>query len=200
MKKFFSIFILVMTAMVMTMSSGNALSPAKPAKLMCFDKATHELRRSDVVTGCAKTESSLGAKPLAYPAVRPNALNPYLYTRFLAAQSEARKDNISLNITSGFRSFARQAQLFRQAVKKYGSEAEASKWVLPPEVSHHTWGLALDINYPNAPISTRWLAKNGYKYGLCRAYQNEWWHFEGLTVPGVRCPARLLNASTTKIN
>jgi D-alanyl-D-alanine carboxypeptidase len=196
---FFSLTLAAMTLVLPQLAQVSAATAAEPAKLMCYDKVTQELRRSDVVTGCTKTESSLGSKPLEFPTVRPTSLNTYLYTRFLAAQAEARKEKISLRITSGYRSFSRQAYLFRQAVAKYGSEAEASKWVLPPEVSHHTWGMALDINYPNDRKSTLWLARNGYKYGLCRAYVNEWWHFEGLTVPGIRCPARLPNASTTKI-
>lgn len=92
-------------------------------------------------------------------------------------------------ITSGFRSYAVQAVLFEAAVKKYGSEEEAAKSVLPPDASHHPWGLALDINYPNDPLSAKWLEINGYKYGLCRIYKNEWWHFEGVAAPGRRCPA-----------
>jgi hypothetical protein len=34
-----------------------------------------------------------------------------------------------------------------------------------------------------------WLQKNGWKYGLCRRYDNEPWHFEALTSPGGHCPA-----------
>lgn len=167
---------------------------------MCFNIATEVLRRSDVIAGCRKSESSLGAMVVKNPTRRPTDLNPYLRVRFLAAQAEGKRDHISLKITSGYRSYERQTWLFSRAVKKYGSETEAAKWVLPPELSHHTWGVALDINYPNDPESTKWLARNGYKYGLCRAYENEWWHFEPITVPGVRCPARLPNASATKID
>jgi len=200
MKKFCNLLLVVAVVVLLLPAPSEAVVAKKPAKLMCYNKSTHELRRSDVVAGCAKSESSLGAMAVGFPAKRPSAINTYLYTRFLAAQSEARKEKISLYITSGYRTYERQEMLFRRAVKKYGSEVEASKWVLPPEVSHHVWGMALDINYPNDPKPTVWLAKNGYKYGLCRAYENEWWHFEALTVPGLRCPARLPNASTTKIN
>lgn len=140
-------------------------------------------------SGCKVGESSLGATAIKMPAKRPSGLNPFLKARFLAAQAAAKKARRSLFITSGFRSYAVQAALFKAAIKKYGSQAEAAKSVLPPDVSRHPWGLALDINYPNDPISTKWLEINGYKYGLCRVYKNEWWHFEGATAPGSRCPA-----------
>lgn len=192
--------VIILCALALTPIEAIGAITAKPAKLMCFNSTTGEYRRSDVISGCRKSEASLGAMVVRFPAQRPTDLNPYLRVRFLAAQSEARREGISLSITSGYRTYERQAWLFARAVKKYGSEAKASRWVLPPELSHHTWGMALDINYPKDPESTKWLARNGYKYGLCRAYENEWWHFEPLTVPGVRCPRPLTDASSTKIN
>lgn len=176
-------------------ASATPTVSTKPLSLLCFDTGTKKLRMSDVDSGCRKTERSLGASAIKRPAIRPTDINPYLKTRFLAAQAAGKKLGYPLAITSGFRSYTLQAFLFRNAVEKYGSEAEASKWVLPPDISHHPWGLALDINYPNDPKSTKWLEINGYKYGLCRAYENEWWHFEGLVAPGKTCPQRLTDAS-----
>lgn len=161
----------------------------KPLRLLCLNKSTKALRTSDMKSGCKVGESSLGATAIKRPATRPTGLNPFLKARFVAAQAAAKKARRSLVITSGFRSYAVQAVLFEAAVKKYGSEEEAAKSVLPPDASHHPWGLALDINYPNDPLSAKWLEINGYKYGLCRIYKNEWWHFEGVAAPGRRCPA-----------
>ena len=163
--------------------------------LLCFNESTEVLRSSDVESGCSDGEQSLGASRIDRPAERPTDLNPILMTRFLAAQAAAKKAGFPLHITSGYRSYALQERLFANAVKKYGTEAKASKWVLPANISHHPWGLALDINYPNDPVSTKWLEVNGYIYGLCRAYENEWWHFEGITTPGEPCPPRLIDAS-----
>ncbi|HEY3292294.1 MAG TPA: D-alanyl-D-alanine carboxypeptidase family protein [Candidatus Nanopelagicaceae bacterium] len=170
-------------------STPTPTKAVKPIRLLCMNRTTKALRTSDVAAGCRKGESSLGATAIKPPAKRPTDLNPFLKTRFLAAQAAAKKARRYLAITSGFRSYALQASLFAAAVKKYGSEAEAAKAVLPPEFSHHPWGLALDINYPNDPLSAKWLEINGYKYGLCRVYKNEWWHFEGVIAPGRRCPA-----------
>jgi len=164
-------------------------------QLLCFNESTKVLRSSDVESGCLDDEQSLGASRIDRPAERPIDLNPILMTRFLAAQAAGKEAGFPLHITSGYRSYALQERLFANAVKKYGTEAEASKWVLPANISHHPWGLALDINYPNDPVSTKWLEVNGYIYGLCRAYENEWWHFEGITTPGEPCPPRLIDAS-----
>lgn len=168
--------------------------------LLCFNESTKDLRSSDVTAGCLDGEQSLGAFPIDRSAERPTDLNAILMTRFLAAQAAAKEAGFPLHITSGYRSYALQERLFANAVKKYGTEAEASKWVLPANISHHPWGLALDINYPNDPVSTKWLEVNGYIYGLCRAYENEWWHFEGLSAPGEQCPAMLPDASTTTVD
>ena len=163
--------------------------------LWCFDIEADSLWRSVVREGCGSNES-LGAGKISAPTTEALNLNIYVKNRFLAAQSNAHKEGINLVITSGFRTAARQEYLFKRAIAKYGSAKEASKWVLPPDKSHHPDGIALDINYPGDPEDTKWLELNGYKYGLCRVYKNEWWHFEPLVAPGEECPALVANALT----
>ena len=176
------------------------LSPIETVapELLCFNETTGTLRASDTATACSAWESSLGYGEIKKPSTRPTDLIPELRARFLAAQAAAKVDGFTLTAISGFRSFGHQRDLFNAAIKKYGSESEASKWVLPPDISHHPWGLAIDVNYPYDAASTKWLEKNGYIYGLCRAYENEWWHFEGLSNPGSPCPAMLIVASVTE--
>ena len=123
-----------------------------------------------------------------------DALHPLLAARFSVAQSFARADGIKLFITSGFRSLARQQMLFDREVAIRGSESEAAKWVLPPDSSNHPRGLAIDVNYPNGRAEALWLERNGYRFGLCRVYANEWWHFEGVIAPGQACPELAPNA------
>jgi D-alanyl-D-alanine dipeptidase len=121
-------------------------------------------------------------------------MHPLLVARFAAAQSFARADGVVLTLTSGFRSLERQQMLFDREVAIRGSETEAAKWVLPPRYSHHPQGLAIDVNYPGDKAGALWLEKNGSRFGLCRVYANEWWHFEGVIAPGERCPAMAANA------
>lgn len=135
---------------------------------------------------CASNEWSLGATPLGHGAKRPKALRPEMLRRFRATQAAARKAGIRIRITSGYRSLAYQALLFRRSVRRNGPH---QKWVLPPMLSDHPWGTAIDINYKSgAKSGARWVEKYGYRWGLCRAYGNEWWHFEPLTAPGTPCP------------
>ena len=121
-------------------------------------------------------------------------LHPLLATRFSVAQSFARADGVGLSLTSGFRSLARQQMLFDREVVIRGSESEAAKWVLPPKFSNHPRGLAIDVNYPDGRTEALWLERNGSRFGLCRVYANEWWHFEGVIAPGQACPELAPNA------
>ncbi|HEY0470908.1 MAG TPA: M15 family metallopeptidase [Kribbella sp.] len=114
-------------------------------------------------------------------------LTPRLRTRLRKATVAAKADGITISITSGRRSVAKQQTLLREAIARYGSYKAATRWVLPPQYSAHVKGMAVDIG-PQAAMA--WLNQNGWRYGICRRYDNEPWHFEALTTPGKRCPAR----------
>lgn len=164
--------------------------------LSCFDTATATIRVT-ADENCAEGLISLGSLPLSESRSvtgRVDEVHPLLLARFEAAAIAAELDGVHLYITSGFRTRERQAELFAAEVIKRGSESEAAKWVLPPQYSHHPQGLALDINYPGDQPGAGWLELNGSRFGLCRVYQNEWWHFEGVIAPGESCPKMAVNA------
>jgi hypothetical protein len=165
-----------------------------PVELLCFNIETSELRTSNTDLGCLVPEEPLGTTPIFQTEVRPAELDRTFEVRFLAAQAAAKTVGFMLNITSGFRTQGLQARLFADAIKKYGSAEEASKWVLPKDVSNHPWGIAIDVNYPGDKIAAKWLEDNGAKFGLCRVYENEWWHFEPVIAPGQICPPMMANA------
>lgn len=156
--------------------------------LTCANVKNYGLRVTTVIKGCLEDEISLGEGPLPISNSAKNSLDPTLENRFRAAQAAASKEGVILRISSGFRTYSRQEYLFSRAVKKYGSYFKAAKWVAPPDISHHPKGLAIDVNYPNEPESAQWLEINGYKFGLCRIFKNEWWHFEANIAPGWKCP------------
>ena len=166
--------------------------------LQCMNKESKVLRISNVIKGCEKTEVSLGAGAISRSLIRPNDVDKQVMNRFKAAKAAAKKDGVTIYIVSGFRSLSRQKTLFTQAVRKYGSVNEASKWVAPPLISHHPWGIAIDVNYPAEPVGAGWLEVNGYKFGLCRVFENEWWHFEPVIAPGWKCPALVPDARYSK--
>jgi hypothetical protein len=157
----------------------------------CASKSTGNVRK--VTKGlCTPSEISLGTQVISRQENRPSDLVPKFKARYEAAKSAAELNGYTLAITSGYRSLAQQEILFNRAIKRHGSVKAASKWVLPPEKSNHPWGLAIDINYgvggTKGKKAAAWLEDNGYKFGMCRRYENEWWHFEPLAAPGQKCP------------
>lgn len=104
---------------------------------------------------------------------------------FEEALAAARRAGEQPGIRSAWRSAEWQQVLFDRAVTTYGSKAEATKWVLPPGDSAHVKGYAVDVTPQSA---ARWLEAHGAAYGLCRTYDNEWWHFEYLATTD--CPPR----------
>jgi D-alanyl-D-alanine carboxypeptidase len=102
-------------------------------------------------------------------------LDPALAGALRQAAADAADDGVELSVTSGWRSPAHQERLLREAVSKYGSEAEAARWVATPETSPHVSGEAVDIG-PSAAVA--WLSEHGAEYGLCQIYANEPWHYE----------------------
>lgn len=85
---------------------------------------------------------------------------------------------------SGYRSVEKQAQLFNDAVRKYGSVDAARKWVAPPGKSAHNHGMAADLSWngqriDRAPAEVRqYLHQNAERYGLSFPLSNEAWHIE----------------------
>lgn len=167
--------------------------------LTCVDLKSYGIRISDVTRGCLKSEASLGAGAIMFSGIPKTKLDDQVLLRFKAAQAAAKENGVRIYIASGFRSLARQQYLFNQAVKKYGNQSEAAKWVSPPEYSHHPQGLAMDINYPNDRAGAKWLENHGSTFGLCRVFENEWWHFEPVIAPGWKCPKMFKNARSEYI-
>jgi D-alanyl-D-alanine carboxypeptidase len=183
----------LLIALFLTLSQALGVGDgSKP--LLCVDRLTFDLRESVTKTGCLDSERSLGANAITKPKQSPTTLHPKVKLRFEVARRAALTEGVNLYIASGYRTVERQKFLFERAIKRYGSVSEATKWVLPPYLSNHPLGLAIDINYPDDPLGARWLEINGYRYGLCRVFDNEWWHFEASTPPGKSCPPRLKNA------
>ena len=119
------------------------------------------------------------------PAV--SRLDPALHSALEEAQSamEAEGSGSAITIADGWRSERYQEHLFAQAVKQYGSEEEAEKWVKRGNDSAHVRGEAVDIADAGA---MDYLNRFGAEWGLCQVYANEAWHFELRTAPGGTCP------------
>ncbi|MFJ8255105.1 M15 family metallopeptidase [Streptomyces sp. NPDC094466] len=102
-------------------------------------------------------------------------LDPDLFPALRRAAREAARDGVEFVVNSGWRSPEYQDQLLRKAIARYGSEAEAARWVATAKTSPHVSGDAVDIGPADA---TEWLSEHGAGYGLCQTYRNEPWHYE----------------------
>ena len=102
-------------------------------------------------------------------------LDPALLGALRQAATDAADDGVRFVVNSGWRSPAYEDQLRREAIAKYGSEAEAARWVATGTTSAHVSGDAVDIGPADA---TQWLSAHGAGYGLCQIYGNEPWHYE----------------------
>ena len=99
-----------------------------------------------------------------------------------------------VSVTSGYRSYEYQAQLFQNEINLTGSREEAAKNVNPPGSSEHQSGLCVDMhNLSSASVAfgdtyeADWLAQNAHKFGYILRYPEdktditgisyEPWHF-----------------------
>ena len=102
-------------------------------------------------------------------------LDPALLGALRRAATDAAGGGVDFYVDSGWRSPEYQERLLREAISKYGSEEEATRWVATPNTSAHVSGDAVDIGPSGAAA---WLFEHGADYGLCRIYGNEPWHYE----------------------
>nr|WP_246224660.1 M15 family metallopeptidase [Mycolicibacterium anyangense] len=132
----------------------------------------------------------LTAFDVGNPAI--GRLDPALLDAIQAATTAAAADGVTMTITSGWRSPEFQQRLLDDAVATYGSLAAARQYVQTPAGSKHVIGQAVDVGGVGAD---QWLIANGARFGLCRIYANELWHFELATDAAGNCPPLLPNAA-----
>ncbi|MBQ9375849.1 MAG: M15 family metallopeptidase [Ruminococcus sp.] len=108
----------------------------------------------------------------------PSTYNPGGLTRetkaaFQKMQQGAAKDNVSLWITSGYRSYSYQALLYNSYVSSNG-QAAADRFAARPGYSEHQTGLAIDVNYAsswfNNTTCAKWIENHCAEYGFILRY------------------------------
>ncbi len=177
----------------------TVIQEIKVNPVYCFNKPSEKLIIRPDFIGCIVGEDEpLGQTELKEGTERPTQLHPQLLARFHSAQAAAKAEGVTMTIDSGYRSLETQNYLFQRAIKEHKTPEEAIKWVLPGDLSRHPWGLALDVNLNHDKSGASWLEANGATFGLCRVYENEWWHFEPLIAPGGICPPLMPDASHLK--
>lgn len=133
----------------------------------------------------------------------PGGLLNIFNTNFNTMKNAASKDNISLRVVSGFRSYNTQSTLYNNYVKQDG-KANADTYSARPGHSEHQTGLAADINSAsdsfNNTKEAKWINDNCYKYGFIirypkgkekeTGYMYESWHIRYV---GVELATKLYN-------
>lgn len=144
--------------------------------------STQEIMSKRVVSG-SYTPSDDDKKYFSGDIRKLKGMDPVFVSKLKAASEEA---GVKLPLTSGYRSQEKQDQLRAEAVKKYGSEEAASKWVA--KTSIHTTGNAADFSM-GGDAKKFWddnpdLVKAMEKQGLHRPLSHEAWHWESDVTKG----------------
>lgn len=126
-------------------------------------------------TGVAMTTPAGSKSPIPTSAYDAGHVNVSGFTSDFASRLAAliQASGGRLRINSGYRSPKYQAKLYAAALKKYGSEHEARRWVAPPGKSNHGKGFAADIGG-----DLEWAHANAARFGLAFPMAWENWHIE----------------------
>ncbi len=183
---------LVVVAVVATaVALGLAVPADRPAPPIVLADHTVPLDPFvDPGDGSLPSGATLTAFDVQHPAIA--RLDPALLSAIQSATTAAAADGITMTITSGWRSPEFQQRLLDDAVRTYGSMAVARQYVETPAMSKHVIGQAVDVGGTSAD---QWLIANGSRFGLCRIYANELWHFELAADAAGNCPPPLPNAA-----
>lgn len=102
------------------------------------------------------------------------------YESFKKMADDAKKENLTIKITTGYRSYSFQSTLYDNYVKIDGIE-KADTYSARPGFSEHQLGYSCDITDSNNVSfedfqytkEYEWLQKNAYKYGFIQRYPKD---------------------------
>lgn len=105
-----------------------------------------------------------------------DCLDSKVMEEFFKMQADAFLNNLNLYISSGFRSYERQQELYTMYTLKDGQEV-AEIYSARPGHSEHQTGLAFDLNSVDSTFADtdegKWVNENCYKYGFIIRYPKD---------------------------
>lgn len=120
--------------------------------------------------------------PLRFPGDESMQLGPVTATALEDMFAAAKADGVELMLSSGYRSYNYQVNLYNRYLRTDGQEA-TDKTSARPGYSEHQTGLAADIEPVNKACEIevcfadtkegKWLAANAYKYGFVIRYAKD---------------------------
>ncbi len=103
----------------------------------------------------------------------PGQLSDEAISAFNTMKEAAKKDNISLWIASGYRSYTTQDELYNYYLK-HDTKDKVDTYSARPGHSEHQTGLAMDLNIVDSSFEGTkeaiWIEENCYKYGFIIRY------------------------------
>ncbi len=111
--------------------------------------------------------------------------------------TEASKAGLKIVISSAYRSYSYQKNLYNYYIGIYG-EKETARFSAPPGASQHQLGTSMDFGSITKDFMDtdegKWIKENGWKYGFSLSYPEgyenitgyefEPWHYRYITKPG----------------
>lgn len=163
---------------------------SKPPKIEKFKYITEEMLKSakeDEAWTNGKESGKIKLLPYKSFYVEVNTLEA-----FYRMASAAKKSDLTLIITSGFRTNEKQAELYNQRYtpqydpkdpdnRKKGVKLAGKPTTAYPGYSNHQNGMAIDISTSVEIVV--WLRANAQKYGFYETVFSEDWHWEFRTLP-----------------
>jgi D-alanyl-D-alanine carboxypeptidase len=169
--------LVVIAALAAALGSHSPASSPSRASSPSTAASPTDRRRSERRGPLGEADGAVPAGTTVFDDEVPGVANldPALLAALRRAATDAAGDEVELSLDSGWRSAEYQERLLREAISKYGSEEQATRWVATPTTSAHVSGDAVDIGPSGA---SAWLSEHGAGYGLCQIYGNEPWHYE----------------------
>ena len=203
------------TAKTTPVTTTTATTKATPNATVATTKPTEQITQPEV-TETQPTEPETEATTTEQEEVTPTYINnilivnksyplpkdyrpdndeltPETSNAFEKMRVDAQAEGLNLYISSGFRSYEYQAQLYQRYADRDGYE-KADTYSARAGYSEHQTGLAFDLNtiddsFANTPEG-KWVAENCWKYGFIlrypkgkeaqTGYQYEPWHLRYL--------------------
>jgi D-alanyl-D-alanine carboxypeptidase len=199
MRKAFAVLILVAVVAVgvYTFTQNRQAAPTTPdtnaTGQQTFDKQQQSIDKADSTWLVVNKQRPLSPAdytptPLVAPdmPLRLSSTTPEMLLRKDAADAlsamarAAKTENIDLMLSSGYRSYSYQKNLYNLYVRQQG-QAEADTQSARPGHSEHQTGLAADVEPASRKCEVeacfadlpegKWVAANAYKYGFVIRYQ-----------------------------
>lgn len=147
-------------------SSSDSDSSAKQPAVHANAKA----HSTEVIDGVTYIDGILIVnKTYSLPKDYNYGLTPETLEAFNKMKNAAAKDNISLEIVSGFRSYEEQEVLYKEYMAEHGQK-EADTFSARAGYSEHQSGLAIDVNGADFSVigqeDMKWLDKHCAEYGF----------------------------------